>query len=256
MSKNKKRKNINFTTEGSILQQFIEFMNTEQRSVNDIIAFLHVQNAVALTYADKEVPQEKRDEIATFYTYFMDNFGNITLDARMYEWGCEPLILRMGNQFCMELYKKERDDYLRSLPVTVRKEAGSLCDRLFSIRAERFFTLGVSDDYCVTFELEAVIPRASLDDARNELLIMCVDLIENSSSLVVRCRYRDRTEIFGVEGDNGRWIPIPKKKMLDAHTLAPNGMRLKPEPGVVYTEIAKKSEKNSNWKVLEGKNNG
>lgn len=242
--RSKKKSNSNYRTisisaKGTIYQQFRAFMGKEPRTVEDVISFLHIQNARALSWVDKEVPQEKKDDLIEFFIYFMENFDQLTHMARMREWGDEPLVLRMGYKFYMEEHDRERDKYLASISKNTRIEAESLRDKLFAIRADRYFSVVFPDGDSATLNLDATIPKNRLDDSKTELLWICAQLVESSGGLTVRCQYRNKTEVFGIAAKHGRWVPIAKQEILDAHTLAPDGTRLKPEEGVVYTEISR-----------------
>lgn len=240
MSKKKtkiQQNNYDFPTEGTLMEQFNTFIK-KYNKINDIIAFLSVSNASFLAlHSAGAITENKKEELIDFYEYFMENFGEVTFEARMHNWGQEPLVFRMGEQFLHERYEKQRKQFFKSLSKKALEEASSLCDILFQIRKERHFSF-VTEDYAFTFSLEKTIPKVQLKEAKDALLYTCAIMISGHGAVTVRCIDENSTEIFGIKTNKkGLWVPISKKAMLDAHTMTPNGIRIAPEEGVAYTQI-------------------
>lgn len=236
--KNKKNLEVitDFPTKGTILQQFQKYLE-KHKKVSDIIDFLSIQNARMICQAEKGVSEQLKDELIEFYQYFITNFDELTYSARIENWGMEPLVLRMADHFLYERHQQLREQYLAELPISVAMEAKFLCDTLFRIRKYRFFSFFVDDDI-YTLELKKSIYREELEDAKQELFYLCAKMIASYGVVVVRCIDGKQQEIFGIRtSDTGIWDPVPKEQMLDAHTLAPDGTRLEPEDGVIYTQI-------------------
>ena len=65
------------------------------------------------------------------------------------------------------------------------------------------------------------------------------DLYDENRGLIGRdhVNRKGKVEIFGIGADGGKWKPITREEMIDAHTLMPDGTRIEREKGVIYTEI-------------------
>ena len=66
-----------------------------------------------------------------------------------------------------------------------------------------------------------------------------LDLYDENKGLIGRdhVNRKGKVEIFGIGAGGGKWKPITREEMIDAHTLMPDGTRIEREKGVIYTEI-------------------
>ena len=221
----------------TILEQFQNFIS-EHRKVSDIITFISIQNArfIGLSGTDK-ISEEKKMELHEFYDYFMENFDDLTFEARMENWGQEPYIFRLVESLMEEEERQLLENYVATLPICIKKEARTLCDTLFSIREHRVISYVTKEDRG-TFEIPKTIYHSELKEARDTLYLICCYIVEELGVLTVRLRKEDHDEIFGIRIlPIGIWSPIGKEEMQKAHCTGPNGIVLEPEADVVYTDI-------------------
>lgn len=222
----------------TILQQFEMFLK-EKPTVNDIIDFLSIQNALLIGETSFGKMTEKRIlEIYEFFVYFMENFDELTLEARMRNWPDDAYILRLGEEINEQILEQEEKEFLDSLTDKQRHEAQTLADTIMDIRKDRILTCRIMDD-AWEFFIPRTLRKNELEVCKQELFLMCADIICNYGSVIVRTMDKNTNEIFGIRVIHPIqvWSPISKEEMLDAHTLAPNGIRLAPEEGLIYTEI-------------------
>lgn len=204
--------------------------------MSDIISFLAVKNASLLCYQG-DIPVQVQDEILEFYDYFMENFDEITYQARMENWGMEPYIFRLAESIIAERELQEQARYVASLTEFERHEAETLCDTIFEIRKERRLTVS-SEISSFWYDIPKTMPRDYLEEARGIILFACARAIKERGAVVVRTLDKNKAKVFGVRVlPNGMWSPISKEEMFEAATHTPTGIQLEPEEGVEYTEI-------------------
>ena len=223
----------------TILQQFEMFLE-EKPTVDDVIGFLSVQNALLIGETSfGELTEERILEIYEFFVYFMENFDELTVEARMRNWPDDAYILRLGE----EIFKQKEKEFLDNLTDKQRHEVQTLADTIMNIRKDRILIFSILDEtwkeHAWNFFIPKTLKKNELKECKQELFILCANVICNYGSIVIRTMDKDVNEIFGIRVIHPIqvWSPISKEEMLDAHTLAPNGVRLAPEEGLVYTEI-------------------
>ena len=223
--------------DGTIQEQFQRYIQ-RNRSIDDIIVFLSLKNAelIALVGMGK-ITAKLKIELYEFYQYFMENFDDMTYSARMRNWGQEPYIFRLTEQLLDDDVTEMEQQYLDSLPENVKKEAKTLCDTLFAIREDREITYFTDKDRGMV-EIPKTVYREDIEDYKQGLYLLCCNIIEDKGAMVVRLHKKDHDEVFGIRTlPIGIWSPVSKEDMLEAHCTAPDGTRLEPEEGTVFTEI-------------------
>lgn len=229
------------TKKYSILEQFQLFLK-ETPTARDIVGFLSVQNARLLTHmvgGVENLPEEKAKEVYEFFLYFMKNFNEITYEARFENWSDDALILRVGMIIDDEIAKMEEEQFLNSLTDKQKLEAQTLADTIMAIRKNRHISCITPEDMW-SINIPKTIRRNELESYKRDLYIACAEIVEAFGAMTVRLSEPEKNdEIFGIRViyPFQVWSPISKEEMLDAHTLAPDGIRIAPEEGVVYTEI-------------------
>lgn len=225
----------------SILEQFQMFLK-ETPAARDIVGFLSVQNARLLSHmvgGVENLPEEVVKEVYEFFLYFMDNFDDLTYEARLENWLDDALILRVGMLIDEQLAEMEDEQFLNSLTDKQKAEAQTLADTIIEIRKNRHISFAAGSDMWV-FDIPKTIRKDELNSYKKELYIMCAEIVDAFGAMTVRTSEPGKNdEIFGIRVlyPFQVWSPISKKEMLDAHTLAPDGTRIAPEEGTVYTEI-------------------
>ena len=123
-----------------------------------------------------------------------------------------------------------------------KKEAKTLAGTLFGIREYRCFTTSYfsPEEGAVSgqMELPKTIYKEELNDAKEELYYVCIQVVENRGSIVTRLIKKDHAKVFGIRVlPFGVWSPISKEEMQEASLVTPNGIELEPEESVIYTDI-------------------
>lgn len=225
----------------TILEQFRLFLD-ETPSVQDIVGFLAVQNARLIPFLGnhgEKLTPEMADEVYEFYDYFMDNYDDLTIEARLSNWENDALILRVGADLEEFFMEQEEQAFLDSLTDKQKQEAKTLADTIMAIRKDKLVTFNTMEESWQMY-IPAVLSKTELNDCKYELYGCCAEVICEFGAITVRTADRNgRRSIFGIRvlAPYQVWSPISKEDMLDAHTLAPDGTRLAPEEGLTYTEI-------------------
>ena len=233
------KKKIQVPTNGTILQQFHEFLQ-ENRKKSDIITFLSVISS-RLSQNINNMTVELEYEVLEFTNYFMNEFYDLLYDEIMKKWGQDPFVIRLATAILHERYISERRLFIQNTPDLIRKEADTLFQTLFNIREDRIFSFYFGDEGDETegmLELPKKIPKDKLQNAKDELLFICIILIKKNGFMSVHLLKDDHEEVFGIKTVlNGMWIPVGKDEMKKIYLTTPEGFELEPENNVVYTEI-------------------
>ena len=254
MAKKKKNRNknqessqtkvINIPKEGTILEKFLKYIETNRKK-SDIISFLSAMSAAAMAW-QTNITEELIDEIIEFTIFFEEHFHDSVYDEMMENWGDYPFILRVGYELIDEFQEMYRDQVIDGASEYVRKEAQTLADTIFAIRENRhisFCYLSPEGEHMSgKFDIPRTVYREELNELKKELLFICINIIEGNGAMVVRLIKKDHSEIFGIrvlqgQGPAGMWIPVEKDVMKKDHLTAPNGFEFEPEEDVIYTEI-------------------
>ena len=83
-------KTINIPNEGTILEKFLKYIETNRKK-SDIISFLSVMSAAAMAW-QTNIPEELIDELIEFTLYFEEYFSDSLSDEMMENWGDYPFI--------------------------------------------------------------------------------------------------------------------------------------------------------------------
>ena len=235
---------INIPKEGTILEKFLKYIETNRKK-SDIISFLSVMSAAAMAW-QTNITEELIDEIIEFTLYFEEYFSDSLYDEMMENWGNYPFILRVGYELIDEFQEMYRDQVIDGASEYVRKEAQTLADTIFAIRENKHlsfcFLSPEGEHMSGELDIPRTVYREDLDDIKKELLMVCINIIEGNGAMVVRLNKKDHSEIFGIrvlqgQGPAGMWVPVEKDIMKKNHLTAPNGFEFEPEEDVIYTEI-------------------
>ena len=238
--KNLKFEKIDIPEKGTLLEKFTKYLENHKKK-SDVIKFLSVMNAKYIGMQNRFSEQDK-EEILAFAAYFDNNFYDIMYEDMMENWGQDPYILRLADQILYEKHLAERKEIIKNASEAVKKEAKTLADTLFNIREYRCFTTSYfsPEEGAVSgqMELPKTIYKEELNDAKEELYYVCIQVVENRGSIVTRLIKKDHAEVFGIRVlPFGVWSPISKEEMQEASLVTPNGIELEPEEGVIYTDI-------------------
>jgi hypothetical protein len=247
MSKNKNHNTSSTTpiqlTNGTILEQFQDYVK-DHKKVSDIIGFLSIQNARLLRFGNDvdNIPADLGTEIVEFVAYFLENYDDVTREARYENWGDQDArIIRAANAIYENNWMKERMEIWNSLPDIQKHEAETLRDTIMDIRADRIISAVDGDGDSWQFEIPHTIYREYLQSYKDTLLLyLAKSFLYPGGGIMVRLIKRSSTELFGIQVlPIGIWRPLPKEETIDAHTLTLDGERIPPEKGLIYTEIVR-----------------
>lgn len=221
----------------TLIEKFCSVVKEGETTVSDIIGILSVFNAQYLSKAQSGFSAAEKEDVMDFYDFYMENFYDLTIDQMEDNWGDLPYILRLGGMFIDE----ENRDFLNSLIENItekeKQEAKALAETLTQIRKDKLISVS-TPSIQTQYTMYKTIPKDFFRKAKEELYRLCCVMIHERGAMTIRA-FNDKTqmqEIFGIQTiPIGIWRPISKEEMINAHTLAPNGMRLAPEPGVEYT---------------------
>lgn len=238
--KNLKFEKIDIPEKGTLLEKFTKYLESHKKK-SDVIKFLSVINAKYIGMRN-QFSEKDKEEIIEFAAYFETYFYDLMYEDMMENWGQDPYILRLAEQMVLEGHLAERKEVIKNASEAVKKEAKTLADTLFNIREYRCFTTSYfsPEEGAVSgqMELPKTIYKEELNDAKEELYYVCIQVVENRGSIVTRLVKKDHAEVFGIRVlPFGVWSPISKEEMQTASLTTPNGIELEPEEGVVYTEI-------------------
>lgn len=240
-----------------VIERFREYIRNNN-SAGDIVDFIHMESARLMSQMSTVVEEtarfigEKAEEYSTFYGYFMDNYYNATCEAIAREWENEdngPFLF----DFCQEcevfLENQATDKIYNNMPNSIQKEVDSLLKTLFSINKKRRLTFMFPDAGIVTdWDIRADLSEEDAIFDKREVFNRCVMIIANSGMVYVRTFESDDDnyeitqphEIFAIAvTPSGMWRPVSKKDLLSAHTITPEGIKLRPEENATYTEICR-----------------
>ena len=82
----------------TIIEQF-ENHTFPQYDTEKIIEFLSMKNAEFLAKASLGLNEKDQKDIVDFYNYFMEKYDEKTLDVRLEQWGREPFIFRLAEEY-------------------------------------------------------------------------------------------------------------------------------------------------------------
>ncbi len=228
---------------GTLLQSFRAYVK-EHPSTDDIISFLSEANARWLSKfaLNDGLSEEEYEELLEFYWYFMANYGDKTEEARMENWGEEPLVIRMAENY---LSVKQEDEwleraklYLANIPENgkIMREAAALSEMLFGIQKDREISCP-EEDFCLF--LQQTVYREDIADAHTLLLYYCAMVIKEQSLMAVRITTgKDTYDLFGIRGTAAmEWEPVTGDEILDLYCQQPDGTVIPPEEGVRYIGI-------------------
>lgn len=206
-----------------------------------VIQFIAQQNAYLLALCGRKIPipPEIRQEVMEFVRYFDETCSDKMQQALWDYYGRMPFIFTVADRFMWEDMICSERKCLSALNNRDKNVAKSLMKRLWNIRRDRIITFVCDDESSIRMEIAHSVPADMLDDVRAHLLYWCAKIIHSTAgSLCVRTIDRKgKVEIFGIGAGGGKWKPITREEMIDAHTLMPDGTRIEREKGVIYTEI-------------------
>lgn len=225
----------------TILAQF-QLLLKEEPTVSDIVDFLAVQNARLMALSTEPLSEDMASQILEFADYFFEYYDDLTYEARMDNWPNDAYILRLAASIMDEITKQKEQKLIESLTEAERHEAETLLDTIMDIRKNKTITCVTGGDFSYKFIIPATMRKDELQECREDFFSLCALMIKAGGSMIVRTEDKHRKrEIFGIRVLDFLhiWSPISKEELFDAHTLAPDGNRLSPEEGLVYTEIVR-----------------
>ena len=115
----------------------------------------------------------------------------------------------------------------------LRKKAEIAPNTMTKLRRDEEVSLTILSKICKTLnadfgDIVEYVPDAEIRD-----------LYDENRGFIGRdhVNRKGKVEIFGIGAGGGKWKPITREEMIDAHTLMPDGTRIEREKGVIYTEI-------------------
>lgn len=201
--------------EGTLTESFKKFI-AKDNSIENILKFLSIQNARYITKSgdSSEFSKEEKEELYEFYSYFMENYGAQTRDARYNNWGDEAFILVLADTLYQEDCERANEEFMKTVSEDVLKEAENLTEKMLAIRKEKHFSCYTSSDMW-TFSLRKCIPKKFLQSIKRETTVYFAKIIVMEGAVVIRVFNDDKSpdQIFGIRGTKTSWIPIPKDEM-------------------------------------------
>lgn len=201
--------------EGTLTESFKKFI-AKDNSIENILKFLSIQNAryIAKSGGSNEFSKEEKEELYEFYSYFMENYGAQTRDARYDNWGDEAFILVLADTLYQEDCERANEEFIKNVSEDVLKEAENLTEKMFAIRKGKHFSCYANNDMW-TFSLRKGIPKKFLQSIKRETTVYFAKIIVMEGAIVIRIFNDDKgpDQIFGIRGTKTSWIPIPKDEM-------------------------------------------
>ena len=138
MHKKKQSKIVAFAAPKDTILARLKTAMKEENTTNNLIKFLHMENAAVLTFQaseKNEIMKKHAEEYAEFYRYFWGSFFNEVVAEAIYkEWGELPQIFRFANACCEYHDEMKLRKYKNQLSREELAEADSLCKRIFDMR--------------------------------------------------------------------------------------------------------------------------
>lgn len=223
MSKKRKKddleiKNMNYQGD-TILERFKNFLEdyNENPSPSDIVGFISCENARFLCYRYnnlENIPESIQEDIYEFYNYFLDYYDAYTYNARMENWGDEPLIIRVGQEIDDMKENEDRDKYIQSCPKILRENAKDLADRLMNIRKDKYMTVIYSEEEKIPYKIPKIVPKQNLLDVKNDVLAIAIQMISEGGAMVVSyAKNSYEAETFAIGSNGINWISVPKEEL-------------------------------------------
>ena len=218
--KNSKKRNNGITAqqiiipEGTLTESFKKFIEKDS-SVPNILQFLSCKNAQLLLKCSslENFSKEDRQELYDFYDFFMENYGDKTYNARIRNWGQEPLIFRLTEALYDDDCEKKDEEFMKNLSPDILSEAQLLLDKVMPIRRDRRFSCITAND-CWEFWMTKTIPKKYLQSTKDYSILSFAKIIACNGAMVVRIIESDgKPSLFGITAENGKWIPLTKEQM-------------------------------------------
>lgn len=201
--------------EGTLTESFKRFI-AKDNSIENILKFLGIQNAryIAKGRVSSKFSEEEKEELYEFYSYFMENYGERTRNARYDNWGDEAFILVLADTLYQEDCERANEEFIKNVSEDVLKEAENLTEKILAIRKDKHFSCYTSSDMW-TFSLRKGIPKKFLQSIKRETTVYFAKIIVMEGAVVIRVFNDDKSpdQIFGIRGTKTSWIPIPKDEM-------------------------------------------
>lgn len=226
MHKKKQSKIVAFAAPKDTILARLKTAMKEENTTNNLIKFLHMENAAVLTFQaseKNEIMKKHAEEYAEFYRYFWGSFFNEVVAEAIYkEWGELPQIFRFANACC------EYHDEMK-----LRKYKNQLSREELAEAVESF-----------DMDIPKTIRKEEIQEYETLMRLFSAVVI-SGGTMVVRTYDKkpknilDPHKIFAIASDDsGKWFPVPKEVFLDSHTHGPEG-EIHPELNAVYTEITR-----------------
>ena len=220
----------------TICDQFNNYL-ADHRKISDIITFLGIQNAALLQKNTDELSEAEKSDIVSFYVGFMEELGDLTYEARMENWGQEPLVFRVAEKIVNDVYLENMQKYYDSLPEFEKREAETLMETLVAIRKDRHIYLDYVEDALVV-DIPRTLPRDELESLRRELRCICGCVVHERGVVITHLFHKNGEDVFGIMiMPNGMWRPLSAEEMKEAYCTTASGFELEPEEGQRFTEI-------------------
>lgn len=244
MSKKRKKddleiKNMNYQGD-TILERFKNFLEdyNENPSPSDIVGFISCENARFLCYRYNNldnIPETIQEDIYEFYNYFLDYYDAYTYNARMENWGDEPLIIRVGQEIDDMKENEDRDKYIQSCPKVLRENAKDLADRLMNIRKDKYMTVIYSEEEKIPYKIPKIVPKQNLLDVKNDVLAIAIQMISEGGAMVVTyAKNSYEAETFAIGSNGINWISVPKEELEAARD---ENFENSFDSSIIYTDI-------------------
>ena len=174
----------------TILQWFCRTCK-DKRSAENVIHYISTINARILLYDtfDEDTKANMKKEIVEFVTYICKTHeGDETFYRKMREnWpDMPPRVMRMAQIFEQEDRIKDAIYTYRNFDNKRKKNTNVLADYIWNIRQDREISMAMNDGRSESFELSRTIPREYIEDCREWLDTLIVELLSLGGSLILR----------------------------------------------------------------------
>ena len=257
----------------SYYQNLLRFVMNGKKTAEDIVGYLSMLDSVCVAMIGKykgdlnKIPEETQDDMADFYDEFMYEFGEITKEERMENWGeNDALILNIGAAIAEKQRIEDRDETIMSLTPEERKECDDFVEMIFRLPGDKTITYSYGSINGEEEDMEHTIPSiqnmALYDDLdpeeiRKEIIYGVSHIITcYCGSAVIRAFDSNdpgEATLYSVRALNGEWEPVDKEELEDAYTMTPSGYRVAPEKGLTFGSLPPRDGKKPIEKHVEKK---
>lgn len=227
--------------DGTILESFKKFIEKDS-SDERLLTFLAKESETALRKCELSdgITAEGEKELAEFYQYFMEQYGEKTKEPMFHLWRKkETLILRLGEAFYdMECERKATGQ----IPDGTRQEA----EKLFMTLSRYLYgNRKLHFRYSIPYDDWGLSISGRMSNRQRVAFRRCcitsfakVILYSGTMTLFISNQHTKSKKLIGIRGNGTTWLPVSKAEMLQEAACIPY-KRLHADRFVEYIEISK-----------------